>query len=643
MNIILFIIMILIPLSSHAEERPDIVRIEPVVITASKIEEPLNKTSASVEVIGREDIEDKQTEMIDETLRGVSGVKINSYGGIDPLAWILIRGNDNDHTLVLIDGVEINTPYDNTARLGSIQTSNIERIEVLKGSHSALYGSEAIGGVINIITREKEETDVSVKAGNYETTRGSLFYAGKKGDVPYSLGYSRSDSKGSIYTGAFSGNTASGNIKFYLGDYSTVQFNSFYWDHEKRGGELCCELDNSLNYSFTLPDKSINREYDWINSIQFKQYFSERFDYRFQYSRYDFNNTWNLIGDSRFPYPINLDSRNSGSRDTFEIQNNLYIYDADTLTIGLQYRGERVSTYEFSNSDSTGLSPSKEQSSVNSFRDSKAIYIQNIFNYKDRFVFSAGARLEEGLGFGNEVIPRASASYLFPSTNTKIKGAYGKGIKAASIRQLYDPIAGNRDLKHERSESYEASLEQEINKFKFEWTYFNNYLDELIEWRDTPAAPKYINIGKAWIKGVETELSGRDILDSLDIRLGYTYLETKDEDRNKPLRYRPTNYYSLDARYRGFDRLILDISSEFVGDSYNPYTFMKDYDGNNLPERIPSYKLVNIAASYTITHLAFEKIEFQLKINNLFNENYREIGGFHTLGINFLAGVNVGF
>ncbi|MBI5749750.1 MAG: TonB-dependent receptor plug domain-containing protein, partial [Nitrospinae bacterium] len=410
MNIILLIIILLIPSFSQAEERTDIVRIEPIVITASKIEEPLNKTSASVEVIGREDIEDKQSERIDEALRGVSGVKINSYGGIDPLAWILIRGNDNDHTLVLIDGVEINTPYDNTARLGSIQTNNIERIEVLKGSHSALYGSEAIGGVINIITREKEETDVSVKAGNYETTRGSLFYSGKKGDIPYSLGYSRSDSKGSIYTGSFSGNSASGKIEFYIGDYSTVQFNSFYWDYEKTGGELCCELDNSLNYRFTLPDKSINKEYDWINSIQFKQYFSEWFDYRFQYSRYDFNNIWNLSGDSRFPYPLKLDSRNFGSRDTFEIQNNLYFYDADTLTIGLQYRGERVSTYEFSNSDSTGLSPSKEQSSVNSFRDSRAVYIQNIFNFKDRFVFSAGARIEEGLGFGNEVIPRASAS-----------------------------------------------------------------------------------------------------------------------------------------------------------------------------------------------------------------------------------------
>ena len=639
MNIILFIIMILIPLSSQAEEQTDIVRIEPVVITASKIEEPINGTSASVEVIGRENIEDKQSERIDEALRGVSGVKINSYGGIDPLAWILIRGNDNDHTLVLIDGVEINTPYDNTARLGSIQTSSIERIEILKGSHSALYGSEAIGGVINIITREKEETDVSVKAGNYETMRGSLFYSGKKGDMPYSLGYSRSDSKGSIYTGAFSGNTASGKIIFYIGDYSTVQFNSFYWDHEKTGGELCCELDSNLNYRFTLPDKSINREYDWINSIQFNQYFSERFDYRFQYSRYDFNNTWNLSGDSRFPYPINLDSRNSGSRDTFEIQNNLYFYDADTLTIGLQYRGERVSTYEFSNSDSTRLSPSKEQSSVNSFRDSRAIYIQNIFNFKDRFVFSAGARIEEGLGFGNEVIPRASASYLFPSTNTKIKGAYGKGIKAASIRQLYDPIAGNRDLRPERSESYEVSLDQEVNKLKFEFTYFNNYLNDLIEWRDTPSTPKYINIGKAWIKGVETELYGKDILDSLDLRLGYTNLETMDEERNKPLRYRPTDYFSSDIIYKGFDRLTFDINAEIVGDSYNPYTFMKDTDGNKLLERIPSYKLVNISASYTFTN----KIELHAKVNNLFNENYREIGGFHTLGINFLAGVDVRF
>jgi vitamin B12 transporter len=643
MNIILAIIILLIPLSSHAGEQTDIIRIEPIVITASKIEEPLSKTSFSLEVIGREDIEDKQTERIDEALRGVSGVKINSYGGIDPLAWILIRGNDNDHTLVLIDGVEINNPYDYTSRLGSIQTGNIERIEVLKGAHSAIYGSEAIGGVINIITREKEETDAAVKAGNYETVRGSIFYAGKKGEMPYSIGYNRLDSKGSIYTGAFSGNTASGKIKYFLGDNSIIQFNSFYWDHEKRGGELCCELDSNLNYRFTLPDKSINKEYDWINSIQFKKYISERFDYRMQYSRYDFTNIWNLSGDSKFPYPINLDSRNSGSRDTFEIQNNLYLYENNASTIGLQYRGERVSTHEFGNSDSIGTSASKEQPSVNSFRDSRAIYIQNIFNFKERFVFSAGARVEEGLGFGSEVIPRASASYLFPSTKTKVKGAYGKGIRAASIRQLYDPIAGNRDLKHERSESYEASIEQDINKFKFELTYFNNYINDLIEWNDTPTPPRYINIGKAWTKGIETELSGRDILNSLDIRLGYTYLETKDEERNKPLRYRPTNYFSSDIRYKGSDKLAIDINAEIAGDTYNPYTFMKDTDGNNLPERVPPYKLVNIAASYQITHPLFKNAELQAKINNLFNENYREIGGFHTLGTNFLAGIEVEF
>jgi vitamin B12 transporter len=641
-NIILFLILLLTPLSSHAE---DVTILEPIVVTASKIEEPISRTSASIEVITEKDIEERQDERVDETLRGVPGLKILGYGGINPWSWALIRGSDSDHVLVLVDGVEINDPYDDTARIGNIQTNSIERIEVLKGSHSAIYGSEAIGGVINIITKEgkaKAKTDISLKGGSYETYKESLFHSGKKREISYSVGASRLDAKGNIWTGRFSGNTLSGKIKFPVGDYSALQLNSFYYDHDMRDDTLCCEYDNDSNLRFTIPDSSVNKESTWINSLQFFHYLTDWWDYKIQYSRYDFNNSWKLDGDSRLPYPLKINNKGTNSRDIVEIQNNLYPHERDTLTIGLQYKGEKVLFDEFSNTSSLGMSPPEKQPSINSSRESRAVYIQNLFNYEN-LTLTAGVRLEDGPGFDKETIPRASAAYLFPSTNTRIKGGYGKGIKAASIRHLYNPIGGNRDLRPEKSESYEISLEQGINKFRLELTYFYIALKDLIEWSSSPDKIKFVNIGSAHTKGIETEIYGSDILDSLDIRLGYTYLYTRDEITDKPLRYRPTSSIFTDIRYRGIDRLTLILSSEIAGEFYDPYPFLKDFDGNNLPEIMPVYKVVNIAASYKPNYPLFENVELELKVNNLFNESYNEIGGFNSLGMNFLAGVNAGF
>jgi len=308
----------------------------------------------------------------------------------------------------------------------------------------------------------------------------------------------------------------------------------------------------------------------------------------------------------------------------------------------LQYRGDKVLYDEFGNTGSMGMDPPEKQPSINSSRESRALYLQNLLNYEN-LTFTAGVRMEDGPGFDKELIPRASASYLFPSANTRIKGGYGKGIKAASIRHLYHPIGGNRDLRPEKSESYEMAIEQGIGKFSIELAYFYTALKDLIEWSANPDEIKFVNIGSAHTKGIEAEVYGSDILDSLDIRLGCTYLETRDEITDKPLRYRPTSSIFTDIRYRGIDRLTLILSSEIAGEFYDPYPFLKDFDGNDLPEIMPVYKVVNIAASYKPRYPLFENVELELKVNNLFNESYNEIGGFNSLGMNFLAGVNVGF
>lgn len=607
----------------------------------------MSDVSESVEIVTREEIEEKQAATVDEALRGVSGVTVNRAASVDPWQWVRIRGANADQVLILVDGVEINNPYSGITPPQYIQTEGIERIEVLKGSHSALYGTAAIGGVINIITREgkeKPETDISVKGGNYETSTGSFFHAAKRDDLSYSIGYSGFATESNEDIGPFSGNTVSGKARYKVGKYSYLQLNSFYWDYAKKDGLACCGFDDTGAWlQLMQPDRSVYKEHDWLNSVQFSQYPSASWDYNLRYSRYDFRSDKDLIGDSDLLYPLKIDSENTGSRDIIEARTNVYPYEGDILSVGVQYREERLSTSEFSNMDSFGTAAAHEQPSIDSLRHSRAAYIQNILTLQDRLTVSAGARVEDGLGYGDDVLPRVSASYSFPSTSTKIKGAYGKGIKAPSLFQLFDSLEGNKDLKPERSESWEATIEQTIDRYKLEVTYFHMDFKNLITWTDDLSDISFRNIGDAWAKGVETQATARDVLKGLDLNVVYTYLETRDEDKDEPLRFRPMNDLYIDVTYRGIKRLTLDASVEFAGPSFNPYSFMKDVDGNQVSDKNPSYQVVNLAASYLIPHPKVDRLELQFKVNNLFNESYTEIPDIKAEGIKFLAGVRVGF
>lgn len=606
----------------------------------------MGDVSESVEIVTREDIEEKQAATADEALKGVSGVTVNRAASADPWQWVRIRGANADQVLILVDGVEINNPYSYITPPQYIQTEGIERMEVLKGSHSALYGSEAIGGVINIITREgteRPETDISAKGGNYDTSTGSFFHAAKRDDLSYSIGYSGFNTESNEDIGPFSGNTVSGKAEYKVGKYSYLRLNSFYWDYVKKDGITCCGFDSTMApVQLMFPDRSVYKEYDWLNSIQFSQYPSASWDYNVRYSRYDFRSDKDLIGDSDLPFPLKIDSENTGSRDIIEARTNAYPYEGDILSVGVQYREERLSTSEFSNVDSFGTAAAHEQPSIDSLRHSRAAYIQNILTLRDRLTVSAGARVEDGFGYGDDVLPRVSASYKL-AEGTKIKGAYGKGIKAPTLFQLFDPLEGNKDLKPERSESWEATIEQTVDRYKLEVTYFRIDFKDLITWSDDPSDLSFRNIGDAWTKGVETETTAREVLKGLDLNIVYTYLETRDEDKDEPLRFRPMNDLYIDAVYRGIKRLTLDASVEFVGPSFNPYSFMKDVDGNQVSDKNPSYHVANLAASYLIPHPKVDRLELQLKVNNLFNESYTEIPEIEAEGINFLAGVRVGF
>ncbi|MBI5097518.1 MAG: TonB-dependent receptor, partial [Nitrospirae bacterium] len=173
--LITLIISLCLNTLSFAEERPSL-ELEPIVITASRIEEPVSEVPASIDVITSHDIEAKQGLTVDEALRGTPGLSISAFGGADPWSGVYLRGADRNQSLIIIDGIKINPPYSQDPAIGGLLLNNVDRIEVIKGSYSALYGSEAIGGVVNIITQERPGLTYALSGGTHTTYHDRVSY-----------------------------------------------------------------------------------------------------------------------------------------------------------------------------------------------------------------------------------------------------------------------------------------------------------------------------------------------------------------------------------------------------------------------------------------------------------------------------------
>jgi vitamin B12 transporter len=643
--LIAFVIYLYLSTPSLAEER-HFVELDPVVITASRIEEPVSEVPASIDVITSHDIEAKQGLTVDEVLRGSSGLNINTFGGADPWAGVYLRGADRNQSLIMIDGIKINPPYSQDPAIGGLLLNNVDRIEVIKGSYSALYGSEAIGGVVNIITQERPGLTYALSGGTHTTYHDRVSYGGRYNETAYTLGYERLSAEGFQFSGPYWNNSLQGKLSLPITPNSLLQLSTYYWEWKKYDHTVCCEIDTSFNIFFVLDKDSNVREDNWLNSIQLSQYPSDQWDYSIRLSSYSTNlhseNSLDPATADR-PFPLEIDSDIQSDRDAFEMQHNFHYSGNNVLSLGLQYTGERVRKKEFGNLDfPPGMGPSSAQPDVNGKRISKAIYLQDLFKIKKQFSLTAGARFENGPGFENKLIPKVSALYHFPSSHTTMNASYGLGIRAPSLKELYHPVGGNPDLEPEKSVSLEAGIKQSFldERVGLEVTGFKLRLKDLIDWSSDPSVITYVNIGRAEITGAEAALRWA-ITEKLHSRIGYTRLVTENEDTGEDLAFRPDYRWTLEAIYQPVRRLTLDLNAEFVGESFNPHDFLIGLDGNALSDTAASHRIVNMAAAYRVADRdpLLGALDFTLKLNNIFDEEYTEIPGFPSDGFTFLAGI----
>ncbi len=618
-----------------------------VVVTATRLEEPIENIPASVTVITKEDIEKKHAITIDEVLREVPGLHISRFGTIGEESFPRIRGSDKRHLLVMIDGVVVNPAYDDVFDFADYHVDNIERIEVVRGNYSSLYGSDAIGGIINIITKKPEkETKVSVSSegGSFNTFRETASVNSSIKDLKFVVSGSRTDSEGDFDRDQYENNTFSANLNYSPIEDSNLNLTSRYIESKKEIAVLItAELEPRLQVRAIEDQNYETIRKTAINSLSYEHTISDFWDFSLSGSHFYLKDIEDDEEEENVPNTIAFfKSETESQRYSLGTQQNFYIKEMNTFTIGFDYEKEEVKYDADTNFTFGGLFP--EHEAFEKHRINIGYYFQNIFNWDDRLILIAGGRTDHYYSFDPVFSPKFSASYLIKSTQTKFKGSYGKGFHAPSFDQLYSIPLGNKELNPEKTISYEAGFDQSIGGeiFKIGGVYFEiNYTDKIIKDLDRF---KYVNEEKAMSRGVESYLRFAP-LDELAFNVTYTFTETRNLKTREELTSIPKHLLNLNIDCNINKRFNINVDINHVGSEFVDAGSIIGLDGEPLDNKNPEYTKADIAASYVLLKNwnMLRNLTLYGNIMNFTNEDYTEVVGAPSPGFHFLAGLKADF
>ena len=419
-----------------------------VIVSATRTQEYQAEVGSSTTVITSGEIEKIGKVTVAELLRSVPGVSVTQQGGgLGSFTQLYLRGGSPGHTMVMIDGVEVKYLMEHDGGFfdfAYLTTDNIERIEIIRGPQSTLYGSSAMSGVINIITKQgegKPEFSISADAGSQNTFREMLGLSGSIEKINYSFSISRVDSDGisSAADGVEKDGCGITNVSSRLGftvfDDSELSLVSRYTDAEN-------DLDDGANQDD--PNCSTAKEM-FSSKIQFDQPLADWWEYKISFS---FLNTERNYQDSADSVDTTEDSDSwyKGDIKKIDWQHNFFPFDYDTITCGFDYKEERGSSYYRSG---TWVSKVNRKSV-----DNQGYYLQNQLKFWDEFFTTVGVRIDEHELFGTENTYKISSAYIIPLIGTRFKANWGTGFRSPSVYQLYSSY-GDINLKPEESKNYD--------------------------------------------------------------------------------------------------------------------------------------------------------------------------------------------
>lgn len=603
-GITLFCLQPLLAEDPSAEDSIDPVE-DTLVVTASRREESLATVGTTLSVLSRKDIESRGDSSVLELLRGLPFLEVAQTGGPGHQASLFLRGGNSSHTLVLIDGVRVNNPSTGTYDFADLRAEEIDRIEVLRGSQSSLWGSEAIGGVVQVITRQGDKESFRAQAEVGDIDYGRLGLSGG-GQGRWNW---RASLSGEIFEEFSTASENNGNSE--VDGYEVYQFSG-------HGG---VDLSERIHLSTNLRLSSSETDLDGFSFVDFRP--ADDPDYRQDRRTTTLGIRLNNIHSSTFQWEVSgglveedlegldpTDGFNNFRIDTRASSGTLrsewHATDSQVLSAGVDYENREVENFgQFSESDRLG-----------------ALWVQEQwYGLEGRLSLSGAVRYDDHSRFGGETTWRGVAAFI-PNLTTKIHASLGTGFKAPTLNDLYFPFFSNPDLQPETSLGWDVGIGQEFNEGKvhYDLTYFSLEVDDLIGF---DANFSIINIDEASIQGVESSLAYQPHT-NLRFDFGYAWMDAENKTTGMPLARRPENRFTLASTFRIGDLVDVYLSLLSVKDRVE-----------SSGQAMDDYERVDFRLGWAMN----DHLTWSLRGENVLDDDYEEIPGYTTPGRFFALGL----
>lgn len=574
---------------------------EHILVTATRSEQSLQTTLSSAAVLTEIDIDRAQAQDLPELLDRLAGLDIDHSGGRGSITSMRLRGTENDHVLVLIDGVRAASASNGTTALSHLPVNQIERVELVRGPRSSLYGSDAIGGVVQIFTKKGKEgfnPYIDLSYGSHDTRISQAGVRGFYGNTSYSLNGSHEESEG--YDRTYNNSGADTDRDGYRETALSANL-----QHEFSNG-----VELSLNYLRSDGNTELdgaNDSTDFTNEsrdLSIKVPVNDNLSLHAQIARYRDKRTAFGFSPSVF----------ETTRDSASLQLDYKLAENHLLSLGYDYHIDDVSS---------------SANFIESERDNHSWFAQYVGSF-GRWSLETSLRSDDNEAFGSHETGNIAVGFDI-NEDTLISLSYGTGFKSPTFNDLYFPFTdfgcffgvcftfeGNPDLVPEESETVELMLRGRTGRVEWFASLYQTEIDDLISLSSDFSSVD--NVAKAEILGGEAG-AGFELM-GWNTSLTLAYTDPRDESDDSLLIRRSRASANLDIS-RSFGKL--DLSLFWQAQSYRMDQDM-DFDGNN--DRLSGYGTVDIRARYRIN----DELSLALKVNNLFDKEYRLIQPFMTDG-----------
>ena len=626
----------------RAQDTRDTVQLPEIVVTATRLPMPLASTTAAVTILTGEDLRSHGIATVADALRTVSGAAVVETGPLGSATSLFLRGGESNMVRILLDGVPLNAPG-GSVDLANLTTDDVERIEIVRGPASVLYGSDAVAGVVQIFTRGGRggpRWEAGVRGGTFGTRSADvrLAAAGVRADASLVLSHLGTDG---IYAfnnayrddvlAASAGVAPDGRTSARL----TVRYTGALYHYPTDGS-------GNVVYKNQLQTGS-----GVVASLDAGRYVGPRLETRLLLGLTE--NTGRQDQEPNGPADTlgyyAFWSLDRVSRRSADLRLDWHAAAATVVSAGAAVETEAERS---SNASRSQFGPSAGSLVVS--RWDRAYYTEAVADAAKTLSFTAGLRFEDNRAFGTFATWRSGISWH--SGGTRLRAAVGTAFKEPGFLDNYGTgyVTGNPGLRPERSRSWDVGLEQQVGAgLSLSATWFDQRFRDLIQYTfapPTPTAPNYYNVAAANAYGLELETRAAP-LPALDISAHYTYTHTASADsgfdgatfaQGRRLIRRPTQAASLDVAYRLGGRGSAAVTAQYVGDR-------DDEDFSTFPGtrvKLPSYVRVDLAGEWTILARGASRLAATLKVENLFDTRYEQVFGFPARRRALFVGITAG-